>query len=128
MRLLVQAITVKALLNSWYPNYRCLTFRNINMTPTLKEYKRIFDFLNNNHKIYLKWRIEDTIYKVIRLLCLEKINQYRVTNGGFKRKTIEAIIKKNVEKGKFGDEWYKLVAFAISGLNLFPSKNGVINL
>jgi hypothetical protein len=24
------------------------------MTPTLKEYKRIFDFLNNSHKIYLK--------------------------------------------------------------------------
>jgi len=59
---------------------------------------------------------------------LEKINQYRVTNGGFKLKTIEAIIKKNVEKGKLGDEWYKLVAFAISGLNLFLSKNGIINL
>jgi hypothetical protein len=59
---------------------------------------------------------------------LEKINQYKVTNGGFKRKTIEAIIKKNVENGKLGDEWYKLVAFAISRLNLFPSENGVINL
>jgi hypothetical protein len=59
---------------------------------------------------------------------LEKINQYKVINGGFKRKTIEAIIKKNVENGKLGDEWYKLVAFTISGLNLFPSENGVINL
>jgi hypothetical protein len=59
---------------------------------------------------------------------LEKINQYKVTNGGFKRKTIEAIIKKNVENGKLGDEWYKLVAFAISGLNLFPYENEVINL
>jgi len=128
MRLPVQAIAVKALLNSWDPNYRCFTFRNINMTPTLKEYKRIFDFLNNSHKIYLKWRIKDTVYEVVKLLCLEKINQYKVTNGGFKRKTIEAIIKKNVENGKLGDEWYKLVAFTISGLNLFPSENGVINL
>jgi hypothetical protein len=37
-------------------------------------------------------------------------------------------MKKNVEEGKLGNEWYKLVAFAIFGLVLFPFEIGVISL
>jgi hypothetical protein len=48
--------------------------------------------------------------------------------GGFKWNVIEARMKKNVEEGKLGDERYRLVAFAIFGLVLFPSKIGVISL
>ena len=51
IRLSVQVMVVKALLNLWDPNYRCFTFGNINMTPTLEEYERILDFSNNSHKI-----------------------------------------------------------------------------
>jgi hypothetical protein len=35
-------------------------------------------------------------------------------------------MKKNVEKGKLGDEQYRLVAFAIFELVLFPFKFGVL--
>jgi hypothetical protein len=48
--------------------------------------------------------------------------------GGFKWNVIKARMKKNVEEGKLGDERYRLVAFAIFGLVLFPSKIGVISL
>jgi hypothetical protein len=51
IRLSVQVMVVKALLNLWDPNYRFFTFGNINMTPTLEEYERILDFSNNSHKI-----------------------------------------------------------------------------
>jgi hypothetical protein len=51
IRLSVQVMAVKALLNFWDPNYWCFTFGNINMTPTLEEYERILDFPNNSHKI-----------------------------------------------------------------------------
>ena len=37
-------------------------------------------------------------------------------------------MKKNAKKGKLGDERYRLVAFAIFGLVLFPSEIGVISL
>jgi hypothetical protein len=37
-------------------------------------------------------------------------------------------MKKNVEEGKLGEERYRLVAFAIFGLVLFPSEIGVISL
>jgi hypothetical protein len=49
---------------------------------------------------------------------LEKINQYRVADEGFKWKIIEAKMKKNVEEGKLRDERYMLVAFTIFGLVL----------
>jgi hypothetical protein len=60
MRLPVQAAAIKALLNFWDPSYRCFTFGNIDMTPTLEEYERILDFPNSSHRIYLRRRFEDT--------------------------------------------------------------------
>jgi hypothetical protein len=45
----MQAAVVKALLKFSDPSYKCFTFRNVYMTPTLKEYKRILDFPNNSH-------------------------------------------------------------------------------
>jgi hypothetical protein len=48
---------------------------------------------------------------------------------GFKWKIIKAkIIKKNMEEGKLGNEWYKVVAFAIFRLMLFPSETRVTGL
>jgi hypothetical protein len=54
IRIPVQAVEKKALLNFWDLNYQCFTLKNIDMTPTLEEYKRILDFPNNSHKIYLR--------------------------------------------------------------------------
>jgi hypothetical protein len=89
MRLPIQAAAIKALLNFWDLSYRCFTFENINMTLTLEEYERILDFPNNNHKIYLRRRFEDTASEVVSLLSLGKISQCRVAEGGFKWKVIE---------------------------------------
>jgi hypothetical protein len=128
MRLPIQATAIKALLNFWDPSYRCFTFGNIDMTPTMEEYERVLDFPNNGRKIYLRRKFKDTASEVVNLLGLEKISQCRVADGGFKRKVIEARMKKNAEEGKLGDERYKLMAFAIFGLVLFPSEIGVISL
>jgi len=98
------------------------------MTPTLEEYERILDFLNNSHKIYLRRKFEDTASEVVNLLGLGKISQCRVANGGFKWKVIEARMKKNTKEGMLGDERYRIVAFAIFGIVLFPSEIGVISL
>lgn len=46
----------------------------------------------------------------------------------FKWKVIEARMKMNAKKGKLGDERYRLVAFVIFGLVLFPSKIRVLSL
>ncbi|KAL9334366.1 hypothetical protein Peur_074505 [Populus x canadensis] len=76
----------------------------------------------------MRRKFKDTASEVVNLLGLGKISQCRVADGGFKRKVIEARMKKNAEEGKLGDERYKLMAFAIFGLVLFPSEIGVISL
>ena len=86
------------------------------------------DFPNNSHKIYLRWKFEDTTTEVVNLLCLGKISQCRVADGGFKRKVIKVRMKKNAKEGKLGDERYRLVAFAIFGLVLFLFEIKVISL
>ena len=65
---------------------------------------------------------------MVKLLGLGKISQCRIANGGLKWKVIDARMKKNSEEGRLGDERYRLVAFAIFGLILFPSEIGVISL
>jgi hypothetical protein len=128
MRLPLQAAAIKALVTFVDPSYQCFSFGDIDMTPTLVEYERILDFPNNSHKIYLRRNFEATAAEVVKLLGLGKISQCRIADVGFKWKVIEARMKKNAEEGRLGDERYRLVAFTIFGLVLFPSKIGVINL
>jgi len=66
IRLPIQATTIKALLSFWDPSYRCFTFRNIDMTPTMEEYERVLDFPNNGRKIYLRRKFKDTGSQFIR--------------------------------------------------------------
>jgi hypothetical protein len=57
MKILVQTSSVKALLHFWDPNYKCFTFRDVDVTPTIKEYAQILNFPNDPHKVYFKQRI-----------------------------------------------------------------------
>jgi hypothetical protein len=68
----------------------------------------------------------ETTVVVTKLLYLDKIGQYRTTNGSFKWKLIEDRLKTNKDEGKLGDERYQVVAFAIFGLVLFRSEAGGI--
>jgi hypothetical protein len=43
-------------------------FRDIDMTPTIKEYAQILNFPNNPYKVYFRQRIENTTTKVVKLL------------------------------------------------------------
>lgn len=61
-------------------------------------------------------------------MYLEKVGQCNIIDRGFKWKSIEARIKKNIKNGKLGNKWYKIVAFAIFRLELFPFETRVISL
>jgi hypothetical protein len=61
---------------------------------------------NDPHKIYFRQRIDSTIATVAKLLHLNQVDQYRMSNGGFKWKMIENKLKTNKEKGKLGEERY----------------------
>jgi hypothetical protein len=51
------------------------------------------NFLKNLDKVYFRKRIGDTTTEVTKLVHLDKISQYRTTNGSFKWKLIEAKLK-----------------------------------
>ena len=91
----VQISAVKALMHFWDPSYRCFTFEDIDMTPTLEEYAQILSFPNDPYKVYFKQRIESTVAK---LLHLDQVDRYTTSNEGFKWKMIENKLKTDKEK------------------------------
>jgi len=129
VRILVQISTVKALMHFWDPSYRCFTFGDVDMTPTLEEYAQILSFPNDPYKVYFRQRIESTAAVVAKLLHLEQVDRYMTSNGGFKWKMIESKLKTDKEKGKLGEERYQIIVFAIFRLVLFPSEAaGIISI
>ena len=54
MKIPVQISAVKALMHLWDPSYRCFTFGDIDMTPTIEEYAQILSFPHNPHKVYFR--------------------------------------------------------------------------
>ena len=58
LKIPIQMSAIKALMYFWDPNYRCFTFGNIDMTPTIEEYAQILSFPHNPHKVYFRQKIE----------------------------------------------------------------------
>ena len=52
-------------------------------------------------------KIRDMATEVAKLLCLDQVNQYKTTNGGFKWKLIEIKLKADEDKGNLGEERYR---------------------
>jgi len=92
------------------------------MTPTLEEYAQILSFPYDPYKVYFRQRVENTAVAVAKLLHLDQVDRYRISNGGFKWKMIENKLKTDKEEWKLGEERYQIIAFAIFGLILFPSE------
>jgi hypothetical protein len=106
IRMPVQISAVKALMHFWDPSYRCFTFGDIDMTPTLEEYAQILSFPYDPYKAYFRQRVENTAVAVAKLLHLDQVDRYRISNGGFKWKMIENKLKTDKEEGKLGEERY----------------------
>ena len=129
LKIPIQTSAIKALTHFWDPNYRCFTFGNIDMTPTIEEYAQILSFPHNPLKVYFRQKIEDTVQEVIKLLHLDPMGQYMTSSGDFKWKAIENKLKADKDKRRLREEGHRLIAFAIFGLILFPSEAvGIISI
>jgi hypothetical protein len=69
MKVSMQNSAIKALMHFYDPEYRCFTFRNVDVCPTLKEYGLSTKFPWNLHKIYFYQRWEKVLTRYLRL-CL----------------------------------------------------------
>lgn len=61
LKVSVLPLAIKALINFWDPDYRCFTFGDIDMMPTIKKYSVLTYFLEDVYKLYFHRRIENTM-------------------------------------------------------------------
>jgi hypothetical protein len=121
---------IKAMIHFWDPDYRCFTFRNVDMTPTIEEYSVLTEFPEDAYKVYFRQRIDDTMDELAKLLGIPQLIPYREkdNSGGLRWKRLEELLiaKKTNPGAKL--EKHRILALGIFGLVLCPSTTGIISL
>ena len=120
---------IKALINFWDPDYRCFSFGNVDLCPTIEEYGMLMEFPKHLHQVYFPLRNDKVIPELSKLLKIPHLSRFLEKNGsGLKWKFLEAELEKKKEQYVSVLERDRLIALGIYGLVLFPSLKGVISL
>jgi len=120
---------IKALINFWDPDYRCFSFGNVDLCPTVEEYGMLMEFPKHLHKVYFPLRSDKVIPELSKLLKIPHLSRFLEKNAsGLKWKFLEVELER--KKLQYGSmlERDRLIALGIYGLVLFPSLTGVISL
>jgi len=123
-RVEVLSPTVRAIVHFLDLDYRCFSFANIDLCPTIEEYGMLTEFLKTLYRIYLPLRYDKIIpelSKLLRISNLEKLLEKNAT--GLKLRMLEIKLEK-----KSGLEKERLITLGIFGLMLFPIQMGVVSL
>jgi hypothetical protein len=120
---------IKALINFWDPDYRCFSFGNVDLCPTIEEYGMLTEFPKHLHRVYFPLRNDKVIPELSKLLRIPHLSRFLEKNGsGLKWKFLEVELEKKKEQYGSILERDRLIALGIYGLVLFPSLIGVISL
>jgi len=120
---------IKALINFWDPDYRCFSFGNVDLCPTIEEYGMLTEFPKHLHRVYFPLRNDKVIPELSKLLKIPHLSRFLEKNGsGLKWKFLEVELEKKKEQYGSMLERDRLIALGIYGLVLFPSLIGVISL
>jgi len=120
---------IKALINFWDPDYRCFSFGNVDLCPTIEEYGMLTEFPKHLHRVYFPLRNDKVIPELSKLLKIPHLSRFLEKNGsGLRWKFLEVELEKKKEQYGSMLERDRLIALGIYGLVLFPSLIGVISL
>jgi hypothetical protein len=120
---------IKALINFWDPDYRCFSFGNVDLCPTIEEYGMLMEFPKHLHQVYFPLRNDKVIPELSKLLKIPHLSRFLEKNGsGLKWKFLEVELEKKKEQCVSVLVRDRLIALGIYGLVLFPSLKGVISL
>lgn len=61
-------LTFKALVHFCDPNYRCFSFRNVDMCHVVEEYRMLMEFRNHMYRVYFPLRGDKVIPELSKLL------------------------------------------------------------
>jgi len=115
---------VWALVHFWDPDYRCFSFGNIDLCPTMEEYGMLTEFPNNLYMIYFPLRSDKIIPELSKLLRIANLEIFLENNAtGLKWRMLEIELEK-----RSGSEKERLIALGMFGLVLFLSQMGVMSL
>ena len=100
------------------------------MTPTIKKYSVLTEFLEDAYKVYFRQRIDDTMDELAKLLRIPQLIPYKEkdNSGGLRWKRLEELLiaKKSNPDAKL--EKHRILALRTFGLVLCPSTTGIISL
>ena len=120
---------IKALINFWDPDYRCFSFGNVDLCPTIEEYGMLMEFPKHLHRVYFPLRNDKVIPELSKLLKIPHLSRFLEKNGsGLRWKFLEVELERKKEQYVSMLERDRLIALGIYGLVLFPSLKGVISL
>ena len=121
--------TINSLISFWDPDYRCFSFGNVDLCPTIEEYGMLMEFPKNLHKVYFPLKSDKVIPELAKLLRIPHLDRYLEKNASeLKWKLLKAELQR--KKAEYGSavKRDRLIALGIYGLMLFPSLTGVISL
>ena len=86
---------IKALINFWDPDYRCFSFGNVDLCPTVEEYGMLMEFPKHLHKVYFPLRSDKVIPELSKLLKIPYLSRFLEKNAsGLKWKFLEVELEK----------------------------------
>ena len=135
-RLLIEIMTVevlnlivRALVHFWDLDYKCFFFRNVDLCPTIEEYRMLMEFHNHLYRVYFPLRDDKVIPGLSKLLKIHNLTKFLEKNASeLKWKLLEIELERKKSQHRALIKRDKLVSLGIFGFVLFPSLIGVISL
>ena len=105
---------IKALMNFWDPDYRCFSFGNVDLCPTIEEYGMLTEFPKHLHRVYFPLRNDKVIPELSKLLKIPHLSRFLEKNGsGLKWKFLEVELERKKEQYGSMLERDRLIALGI---------------
>lgn len=82
------------------------------MTRIIEEYAPTLNFPRDPNKVHFQQGIDIIALEVTKPLYLDQIDQYKISSRGFKWEMIESKLKEDNDKGKLGDEKYRIISLS----------------
>lgn len=104
----------KALINYWDLDYICFSLSNMDLCPTIKEYKMLMEFPKHLHKVYFPLRSDKVIPELSKLLKFPYLDRFLEKNVScLKWKLLEAELEKKKSEDGSVSERERLITLGI---------------
>jgi hypothetical protein len=72
---------VRALVHFWDPDYRCFSFKNIDLCPTMEEYGMLIEFHDHLYRVYFPLKDDKVIIELSKLLKVPNLTKFLEKNA-----------------------------------------------